>query len=112
MARELTAILLETRSIQKYVFGCNQLKTNTGASFLVDNIFTGVMQEVLQNNGLKMPVRDWRDIEGVEIAANEELEAEIAFIGGGNMLILLRKDEEYCKNIVRQWSREVLLRAP
>ena len=28
------------------------------------------------------------------------------------MLILLRKDEEYCKNIVRQWSREVLLRAP
>lgn len=45
MARELTAILLETRSIQKYVFGCNQLKTNTGASFLVDNIFTGVMQD-------------------------------------------------------------------
>lgn len=43
MTEKVGAILLDTRSIQKYVFGCNKLKTNTGASFLVDGIFTEAM---------------------------------------------------------------------
>lgn len=41
------AILLDTRSIQKYVFGCNKLKTNVGASFLVDDIFK-YMERILK----------------------------------------------------------------
>ena len=36
---EVGAVLLDTRSIQKYVFGCNELKTNVGASYIVDKIF-------------------------------------------------------------------------
>ena len=30
MAKKVGAILLDTRSIQKYVFSCNKLKTNVG----------------------------------------------------------------------------------
>ena len=33
------AILFDTRSIQKYIFSSNQLKTNIGASYLVDTVF-------------------------------------------------------------------------
>ena len=35
MAIKLQAILFDTRSIQKYIFASNRLKTNIGASFLV-----------------------------------------------------------------------------
>ena len=40
---EVGAVLLDTRSIQKYVFGCNELKTNVGASYIVDKIFEEIM---------------------------------------------------------------------
>ena len=53
MTEKVGAILLDTRSIQKYVFGCNRLKTNTGASYLVDGIFTEAMVNVLKQSGLK-----------------------------------------------------------
>ena len=38
------AIFLDTRSIQKYVFASNKLKTNAGASYLVDSIFSDLME--------------------------------------------------------------------
>lgn len=116
MTEKVGAILLDTRSIQKYVFGCNKLKTNTGASFLVDGIFTEAMVNVLKQSGLKMPDTDWDKAGALEMTKEHpDMECEIAYIGGGNMLILVRKGEEslrICRELVQKWSLKVLLEAP
>lgn len=127
------AILLDTRSIQKYVFSCNKLKTNIGASFLVDQIFTNFMKKVLDESELTISEKSWETYtkekektpeNQVELQmlekGNEHLTAEIAYIGGGNMLILLRPLDgeteksilERCKQLVREWSLKVLMMAP
>mgnify|MGYP004652257145 FL=1 len=116
MTEKVGAILLDTRSIQKYVFGCNRLKTNTGASYLVDGIFTEAMVNVLKQSSLKMPAQDWKEAKELEMSKeNSDTECEIAYIGGGNMLILVRKGEEslrICRELVQKWSLKVLLEAP
>lgn len=116
MTEKVGAILLDTRSIQKYVFGRNKLKTNTGASYLVDGIFTEAMVNVLKQSSLKMPAQDWKEAKELEMSKeNSDTECEIAYIGGGNMLILVRKGEEslrICRELVQKWSLKVLLEAP
>ena len=115
MTEKVGAILLDTRSIQKYVFGCNRLKTNTGASYLVDGIFTEAMVDVLKQSGLKMPDQDWKEAGKLEMSETAAIECEIAYIGGGNMLVLVRKGEEslrICRELVQKWSLKVLLEAP
>lgn len=115
MTEKVGAILLDTRSIQRYVFGCNKLKTNTGASYLVDGIFTGAMQQVLDESGLRLPKQLWEESKGLQLESDASLEAEVAYIGGGNMLILVRKGAEslaVCRRLVQEWSLKVLLEAP
>ena len=59
----VAAVLLDTRSIQKYVFGCNELKTNVGASYIVDKIFEELLAEKIlkkyrQGENLEL---DWKN---------------------------------------------------
>lgn len=115
MKQKVGAILLDTRSIQKYVFSCNKLKTNTGASYLVDSIFTDAMMSVLKEYDFKMPEEHWSEVDDVKIKSDSDIECEIAYIGGGNMLILVSKiDDELklCREIVSKWSEKLLLMAP
>lgn len=112
------AVLLDTRSIQKYVFSCNKLRTNVGASYIVDAAFKEAMTSILENMGLKMPdkANAWDKVKDINMLKDKTIEAEIAYIGGGNMLILVNKEnestEDLCKKIVRKWSKEILLKAP
>lgn len=119
MAKKVGAILLDTRSIQKYVFSCNKLKTNVGASYLVDGIFNDLMQNIiLPKYNLKMPDISWKESDGIQIVKDDTIEAEIVYIGGGNMLILINKFPEeddnlkLCRDIVSSWSLEILKKAP
>ena len=41
--KKYKAILFDTRSIQRYIFSGNRLKTNIGASYLVDRVFDDVL---------------------------------------------------------------------
>ena len=43
------AILFDTRSIQSYIFSGNQLKTNIGASYLVERVFDDVLLPALRS---------------------------------------------------------------
>lgn len=97
MSNIVSAILLDTRGIQKYVFSSNKLKTNIGASYLVDIIFSEWMKNIVEKEN--------------EV---EKDKCEIAYIGGGNMLIFVDDDDELklCKKIVGEWSKKVLLEAP
>lgn len=119
MSKEVGAILLDTRSIQKYVFSCNKLKTNVGASYLVDGIFNDLMQKiVLPSFNLKMPEISWQESKQIEMIKDDSIEAEIVYIGGGNMLILInkfsRKEDNLnlCREIVKKWTLEILKKAP
>lgn len=119
MSKEVGVILLDTRSIQKYVFSCNKLKTNVGASYLVDGIFNDLMQKiVLPSFNLKMPEISWQKSEQIEMIKDDSIEAEIVYIGGGNMLILINKfsgkedNLNLCREIVKKWTLEILKKAP
>lgn len=117
MLDRVGAILLDTRSIQKYVFSCNRLKTNIGASYLVDSIFSDLMVNmILPSFNLKMPDIPWNEVENIQMLEDDSIECEVAYIGGGNMIILVRKSDtdviELCKKIVGKWSKEILIKAP
>lgn len=116
------AIFLDTRSIQKYVFASNKLKTNAGASYLVDSIFSDLMENHVLDRS-KMPPEHWRDADTVQIfdPKNAECEYEVIYIGGGNMFILVnavphKNDDaailKACRNIVSRWSRIMLQYLP
>ena len=56
---EVKAILFDTRSIQRYIFSGNKLKTNIGASFIVERLF----QDALVDGVLKKRFGDGLDAE-------------------------------------------------
>ena len=114
------AILLDTRSIQKYVFGCNELKTNVGASYIVDKIFEKIMcGKVLNECSTTEFETGWKENPEINMLKEAAIKYEVAYIGGGNMLLLVRlagnkpdDDLKECRNLVKKWSRQVLLYAP
>lgn len=119
MAKEVSAILLDTRGIQKYVFSCNELKTNVGASYIVDRIFNDLMCGVVlpdrfADGGLEI---NWEENSTIKMQQDESIKCEVVYIGGGNMLILVNcgdaeREEQECRAIVQEWSRQILLNAP
>lgn len=117
---EVGAVLLDTRSIQKYVFGCNELKTNVGASYIVDKIFEEIMcNKVLNKDAATNVETDWKQNSEIKMLKDAGIEYEVAYIGGGNMLLLVRlngkkleDDIKECRNLVKKWSKTVLLYAP
>ncbi len=116
MAQKVGAVLLDTRGIQKYVFSSNKLKTNIGASYLVDHVFHDLMDTVLAEQNLRMPEQPWDKVGDLVMLTDPEIECETAYIGGGNMLLLVRKNEEevleICRNIVKNWTEKLLLFTP
>jgi len=45
---EVTAVLIDTVSIQKFIFSSNRLKENLGASYLVEQIYQGMLTQALE----------------------------------------------------------------
>lgn len=43
--KEYQALIFDTRSIQRYIFAGNKLKTNIGASYIVDTLFNDILIE-------------------------------------------------------------------
>lgn len=106
------AILFDTRSIQKYIFSGDKLKTNIGASFIVDRLFTDVLiEKVLNKRGYGLKKYQWRDTSAIEMQTNSNLKCEVAYIGGGNALILLAPSED-AEAIVRDFTKQVMLKYP
>lgn len=117
--RKVGAILLDTRSIQKYVFASNKLKTNAGASYLVDSIFSDLMENhVLKDYKMPRGEKAWDKVKSIQLFADggSAYDCEIVYIGGGNMFILVNAEEGQsdddikaaCKDIVKKWSRLML----
>lgn len=111
---ELKALLFDTRSIQKYIFSSNRLKTQIGASYLVDRIFDDVLLPVICEvcGTAELDDATWREVASPDWTAMPQ-KARVAYIGGGNAMILLRADAgEAAAEIVRRFSKELLVRCP
>ena len=115
MAIKLQAILFDTRSIQKYIFASNRLKTNIGASFLVESAFSRELLHVLRERFGKDEVDDatWREVESPDWTKMEQ-KCRIGYIGGGNALVLFSEgtaDEELVE-VIRSFTKRLLWTTP
>ena len=109
------AILFDTRSIQSYIFAGNRLKTNIGASYLVERVFDDVLlpvvRDVLGEDALDD--RTWMDVE--EPRWDEMgTAARVGYIGGGNALLIFRAEtaDEALRRIVSTFTKRLLVRIP
>lgn len=116
--KKVKAILFDTRSIQKYIFSGNKLRTNIGASYIVDQVFeTELVEHVLKKHQDTLEVVDsksWRKTTGkIEI---ESLPAPcyVAYIGGGNALVLFTADisDAFLKSLVTEFTEHLLVTYP
>ena len=115
MAIKLQAILFDTRSIQKYIFASNRLKTNIGASFLVESAFSRELLHVLRERFGEDEVDDatWREVESPDWTKMEQ-KCRIGYIGGGNALVLFSEgttDEELVE-VIRSFTKRLLWTTP
>ena len=109
------ALLFDTRSIQKYIFSGNRLKTNIGASYIVEHIFDDVLvKEILTDPAFGLGTVD-RESWKTRTEPLRELPAPcyVAYIGGGNALILFKEEVADCrKAIVTAFTKALLVRYP
>jgi len=106
-----TLTLLDTSSIQDYVFGSNQLAQNIGASELVE-LATG--QWLIQSlNYLNLTHNmKWSASKGVEYTDDtvEKVDVEAIYAGGGNAVLIFTPGKD-AKQFIHHHSRHVLKNA-
>lgn len=119
-----TAVLLDTVSIQRYIFGSNKLKENIGASRLIQWIFVDPLREGIQKIFPEIPenlckdiFKDWEEevprytVLKPKTPSQVETPFEVGYIGGGNALLFFQ-DPGKAKAFVTQWTQRLLVEAP
>ena len=109
---QVNAILFDVQSIQKYIFANNKLKANVGASYIVDRLFENVLcDEVIKNIGVAADTTSWLS-RGESLAALPT-PVYVAYIGGGNALVLIDEAHEaLVADIIKQFTTLVLTKYP
>jgi len=115
----ITALLIDTVSIQQYIFSSNKLKENIGASYIIENlVYRKVLMDVLIKQFSGGFSGDWEKSTAFVMEKDASCKCEIGYIGGGNALILFR--EESTENwedlvvtaFIRKYTMELLCRFP
>ena len=117
----VNAVLFDIRSIQKYIFSGNKLRTNIGASHITCNLFQSLLvDEILTDMAADGLIGSFDKTSWKERTELEDLPSDcfVAQVGGGKALILFRpsddeaKDQKLMKRVVRSFNRAVLERYP
>lgn len=108
-----TLVVVDTTQIQPYIFASNRLAENIGASWLVSQA-TGrwaleTVQQVAPRNNITSAANNLPNA-GQSIE-NDDLDAEVIYAAGGNVLVIF-KAEESARKFIRALSRRVLREAP
>lgn len=107
------AVILDTVSIQRFIFSTNNLKENLGASRIVDWIYKDPLIEAIQSiypQFSNYNYTSWHE-KPDEILTMNGSDVEIGYIGGGNALILF-KQLNAAEDFVKLWSRNLLVKSP
>lgn len=115
MEEMVNAILFDTRSIQRYIYAGNRLKTNIGASYLVDRVFSEELVPVLQAELSEEAVdaEGWKS--GIDVKRLQQNgQCILASNGGGSALVLFSHDVELGRriDIVRHFTQNLLVKRP
>ena len=113
---EYKAILFDTRSIQRYIYSGNRLRTNIGASYLVKHVFTDIvipkLEEKLGRGSVDMD--SWGkkpDMDFLAVAGH----CAVIYCGGGKLLLVVsfaENGDEECRKLIRGISTELLTACP
>lgn len=104
-----TLTLIDTRRVQSYIFGANELKQITGASELVEQATTEFVRAALPSPSY-FPPPDRADDSPSRIE-QDGLRAEVIFAGGGNVAIVFASRAEAVE-FTRRYTTRLLLDAP
>lgn len=109
----LTGVLIDTVSIQKYIFSSSRLKENIGASYLVGRIYEEELSASLREVfGAETDINEWqRNPDKINIVDSPDVPCEVAYIGGGNALLLFRNTHD-ARRFVQHWTKRLLTAAP
>lgn len=115
----LNALLFDTRSIQKYIFSGNRLRTNIGASYIVDKIFFDilidkVLKKIFVEDDFSVAENSAWDTDGDNSNTWEKMNhCCVAYVGGGNALLLFDSTkEDRRKEVVEKFTRQLLIARP
>ncbi len=108
------AVLIDTVSIQQYVFGSNKLKINIGASYLIKDVYDSQLKAVVKS--LYPGINDsyyiaWRTAPDVIKITESDSPFEIGYIGGGNALLFFKQKDE-AQRFINEWTKRLLINMP
>ena len=94
----------DVSGIQQYIFAMNRLKENVGASSQVTKILEEYLPLAIEEatDSHKRTILEWEKENKLRILDDEQIEAEIVYIGGGNAMVILRDKEVFqsvCQNL-------------
>lgn len=116
MTKLVTLTQIETIGIQDYIFGSNNLRQNVGASELVARSTTHWIAQVLDGQSLHHNAT-WIEQDGhLDLAdrsiAQDGVDAEVVYAGGGNALILFAgKTNSLARSFTSELTFRILERA-
>lgn len=110
-----TALIIDTLSIQSYIFGSNKLKENIGGSYIIEELVYKQMipkaleeakiSNVFNQEAWKKKHDDYR------LKNSPQDRVEVGYIGGGNAMLLFREEDD-AKKFIRSYSLLMLTHFP
>ncbi|MEO6452618.1 MAG: hypothetical protein ABIN97_01035 [Ginsengibacter sp.] len=99
-----TAVIIDTVSIQQYIFSSNKLKENIGASYIIEHLLYNeamikCLEECRKENIFKKVFTAWDGDEQTNEVPKDigvltgDYDAEIAYIGGGNAMVFVKEEK-------------------
>ena len=116
--KNFKALLFDTRSIQRYIFSGNRLRTNVGASYIVDRIFfdvliDGVLKKIFPDENFSAVEDAWNPANDLAAPWEKMRACCVAYVGGGNALVLFDSSAEDRRvEVVKKFTRKLLVERP
>lgn len=111
MSNTYTTVLIDTVSIQDYIFSSNRLKENLGASYIIESKIDEAVNQVLVKIFGDQVNTNWKQRPEQLAITSTNHSAEIGYIGGGNTLLLF-KEKSKATEFIKAFSTELLIRYP
>jgi len=109
---KVTGVILDIMGIQNYITNSNRLKLIAAGSGIVEHVYSqDFLTQAMKKTSLGPQIAlDWRNSQELLITKGD-IQAETAYIGGGNALLLF-KDPEIAKEFCRSWTLQILEQFP